>query len=147
MKIHQLAALFLILVTIPAGAATWLTDYDQAVKTAAEQKKPLLIEFGGSDWCVKCKRLKTEVFDTEEFQKYANASLVLLSIDFPAYHKLPGAQQEANDRLRLKFKVEEFPALFLIGPKGEVIRRFGYTSGGPKEFIAKLKPAQSRGKP
>ena len=44
------------------AAPGWETDFAAARKQAREQKKDLLIDFTGSDWCGWCKRLKEEVF-------------------------------------------------------------------------------------
>ena len=36
---------------------TWLTDLDQAKAVAAKEKKAILVDFTGSDWCGWCIRL------------------------------------------------------------------------------------------
>ena len=57
----------------PQGVAndaksTWLTDYKNALETARTEKKAVLMDFTGSDWCGWCIKLRREVFATVEFQ-------------------------------------------------------------------------------
>ena len=35
----------------------WMTDFAAAQKLAKETKKPMLVDFTGSDWCPWCIRL------------------------------------------------------------------------------------------
>lgn len=62
--------------TAATAAATaeqtgFTTDYDAALKRAAEQGKRTLVLFTGSDWCVWCKKLDDETFAI--FQKAQKA--------------------------------------------------------------------------
>jgi protein disulfide-isomerase len=72
-----------------ATGATWLTDFDAAKATAKAEGKPVLLDFTGSDWCVWCIRLDKEVFTREAFVAYADASLVLVELDFPQRKEQP----------------------------------------------------------
>ncbi len=54
--------------------AVWLTDYAKAKAQAAAEKKPLLLDFTGSDWCTWCIKLDKDVFAIPAFGKYANAN-------------------------------------------------------------------------
>ena len=55
-------------VTAPEESPKWLTNFEEAKKLAAEKKRPILLDFTGSDWCIWCKRLKAEVFTEKAFQ-------------------------------------------------------------------------------
>ncbi len=117
---------------------TWLTSYDQALKASAELKRPVLINFTGSDWCIWCKKLAKEVFDTEAFQKYAAENLVLLKLDFPQKIKMSREEQAANQKLATQFGVEGFPTIVLVNSDGKEIKRTGYQEGGPEKYIEHL---------
>ncbi|MCA9784845.1 MAG: thioredoxin family protein, partial [Candidatus Cloacimonetes bacterium] len=45
----------------------WITDYEEALKLAKKERKLVLVDFTGSDWCGWCIKLKDEVFSKEEF--------------------------------------------------------------------------------
>ena len=92
-----------LLLTPVFGAGNWHTDFEAAKKQAAKEKKDLLIDFTGSDWCGWCIRLKKEVFDEAAFEKGVADHFVLVELDYPrdksklsektkAQSKLPEAQ-------------------------------------------------------
>jgi len=118
---------------------TWLTDFSAAQEQARTEKKLVLIDFTGSDWCGYCIKLKKEVFSTPEFVEYAKKNLVLLEADFPTTKKLPAAQVKANDALRRKYDVEGYPTLVILSPDGSKLgQQGGYDGSGPKKFIEML---------
>jgi thioredoxin-related protein len=122
-----------------AESSAWLTNHEQALRIAAEEKHCVLIDFTGSDWCVWCVRLHKEILETKFFQDYARSSLVLLEVDLPREKKLPPELLRQNQSLAEKYKVEGFPTIILLDPSGREIGRTGYMQGGPKTFIRDLK--------
>lgn len=120
----------------PESASAWLTDYPQALKVAAEKKKPVLLDFTGSDWCPPCKQLKRTVFDTDEFARYAREHLVLVEVDFPRSKPQSSELAAQNQRLQKQYSIEGYPTLILLSPEGKEIKRsVGFSGGGPKAFI------------
>jgi protein disulfide-isomerase len=128
------------LTTTSASSAKegWLTDYKQAQAEAKANKKLVLLDFTGSDWCGWCIRLDREVFTRPEFQDYAKKNLVLLEVDFPRAKELSAAEQIQNKGLAQKFQIEGFPTIVVLDGDGKVIGALGYTPGGPSAFIAEL---------
>ena len=121
----------------PGPADThWLTDYQQALKLAAEQKKTVLLDFTGSDWCPYCIQLKRQVFDTAEFQRFARQKLVLVEIDFPRAKPQSPDVARQNEKLQNQFRVRGFPTLILLNPDGQELKRSeGLLEGGVKGFL------------
>ena len=73
---------------LPARAElSWGTDATTALAQAKKEKKLVVMNFTGSDWCGWCIKLKKEVFDTKEFAEYAGKNLVLVELDFPRAKK------------------------------------------------------------
>lgn len=120
----------------PAEKLEWLTDYEAAKRRAQEQKKPLLVNFTGSDWCVFCIRLKNEIFAKPEFAAWAKEHVVLVELDFPRKKKLPKELAEQNEKLQEQFAVEGFPTVVFVGTDGKEISRTGYERGGPTPWLA-----------
>lgn len=121
-----------------SGAEGWMTDLTAAEEKAKAEKKILLMDFTGSDWCVWCTRLNTEVFSTKEFKAYAEKNLVLLEIDFPQKKKQSAEVKKANQALQRKYHVQGFPTVVVLNSEGKKLGQLGYLQGGPKVFLAAL---------
>jgi len=124
----------------PAGAGKssgiWQTDYKQALAQAAQEKKRVLLDFTGSDWCPYCIQMDKEVLTRPKFKVFAADKLILVKLDFPRRKKMPPAEVEQNQKLQQQFAIEGFPTYVLLDPAGtEMRRQVGYLEGGPKEFI------------
>ena len=128
-----------------ASEGEWLTDLPKALNRAKAEKKAVLMDFTGSDWCGWCKRFNKEVFSTAEFKEYATKNLVLVEVDFPNQKKLGPELKKANDGLKSKYNVNGFPTLVVLNGEGrEIGRQVGYSDGGPKAFIAKLENSKRK---
>lgn len=119
--------------------SAWLTDLAAAKKQAAEEKKPILMFFTGSDWCGWCMKLHEDVLDKKEFQSFAKESVILLELDFPNSIPQSDALKKQNKALGEKFKVDGYPTMVLVDSDGEkeITRSVGYD----KELVSKLKKA------
>jgi protein disulfide-isomerase len=130
------ATAFLLLAALGAGEAAWSTDVPAASAAAAKEKKAILLDFTGSDWCGWCVKLKKEVFDTPEFATWAKDKVILVEIDFPRGKSQPAKVKKQNDELSNKFKIDGFPTIVLVDAKGNELGRLGYVPGGPAKWIA-----------
>lgn len=128
-----------------AAELPWLTDLSKAQAIAKAEKKIVMLDFTGSDWCGWCIKLNKEVFSTDEFAKYAKDNLVLVEVDFPTPHKKQSAaQKKANQELEKKFKVEGYPTIIVLNAEGKKIGELGYQPGGPKPFVAQLEKLRKK---
>lgn len=126
-----------ILLTGGAFAEGWTTSWDEAAKISKRTGKPILMDFTGSDWCGWCKRLKKEVFDTAEFQKWADKNVVLLELDYPRGAQQPEAVKKQNSMLAEKYQIEGYPTILFVNHKGEQLGQYGYDAGGPSVWTKK----------
>lgn len=125
-----------------AAGGVWMTDFDAAKKVAAEQKKDLLVDFSGSDWCGWCKKLDAEVFSQAAFTDTALKTYVLVVLDFPMKPenkaKIPEAQQKRNAELQKEFSIRGYPSVLLMDATGKVYGKSGYRPGGPDAYLTHL---------
>ena len=129
-----------------AGLPNWGTDFEAAKKRAAAEKKPILMYFTGSDWCIWCKRLHADVLDLPEFKKFSDEKLVLLELDFPQEKELPEALKKQNAELSEQFGVDGYPCTVVLEPDGKT--ELGRISGYSKEYIDKVQDIlDGKGKP
>jgi thioredoxin-related protein len=130
---------------LQAGAEEqWLTDLPKAQAKAKEEKKLVMLDFTGSDWCGWCIKLNKEVFSKPEFSDYAKKNLVLVEVDFPHGKKQSAEQQKANQALQEKYQVRGYPTIIVLDSAGKKVGELGYEPGGPKAFIAELEKLKKK---
>lgn len=119
------AATLLPLLLAPALAADWADDVAAAKRQAKAEKKLVLLNFTGSDWCRSCMRLRGQVLDTPEFEEYAKEKFILTEVDCPRTKKLPDKLAKQNSELCNTYHISGFPTLLVITPRGEVVGGVG----------------------
>jgi protein disulfide-isomerase len=131
---------------IKAAEDQWMTDLPKAQARAKAEKKLLLMDFTGSDWCPPCMALKKNVLSSPEFEKFAKDNLVLVEVDFPNSKPQTGELKKANQALSDKFKVEGFPTLIVLDSNGkELSRNLGIDGiDKPKGLISKLEKLKNK---
>ena len=150
MKLHatfalvvaMLASLSVSSAARAAEGSQWFEDkLADAQAKAKELKKPLLIDFTGSDWCGFCIKLDKEVFATAEFAEWAKENVVLLKLDFPARKEQAAEIKKQNKELQAKYGVRGFPTVLFLDPEGKELGRIGgYAPGsGAAKWIDRAK--------
>ncbi len=117
----------------------WETDFELAKKRAKEEKKDMLLDFNGSDWCGWCIKLKKEVFDMPAFQEYAKKNLIMVDLDYPHQKVLPEKEKAQNEKLQQEYQIQGFPTIILLNSKGREVARTGYQEGGPDKYVEHVK--------
>ncbi len=116
----------------------WMTDLPKAQAQAKTEKKLVMLDFTGSDWCGWCIKLNKEVFNTPEFAEYAKKNIVPVEVDFPNKKAQSAAVKNANQALQSKYGVKGYPTIIVLNADGKKVGEMGYMKGGPKAFIAEL---------
>jgi len=134
-----LAVLAAALVGLPASAAElWTENAQDAMAQAAKEKKDLLIDFTGSDWCGWCQKLDKEVFSQDAFVAEAPKSFVFLKLDFPHNRPLSDETKKQNAEWQQKFSVRGYPTIILADATGKPYAQTGYRPGGADEYLKHL---------
>lgn len=117
----------------------WHTDLEKAMEQAKKEKKPLLVEFTGSDWCPPCIAMRKNVFSKKEFIEQASKDFILVELDFPRGNK---ELKKKNDPYAKKYKIDGFPTVILMDYEGKEFTRF-FASEHPttEKFLTHLKSA------
>ena len=111
----------------------------EAMAIARRERKVILVNFTGSDWCGWCIRLHKEVFSQKPFLDYAARHLVLLTVDFPRNKWQTPAQKRENADLARRYGIRGYPTILLLDPDGRVIGQTGYRKGGPIPYVDHLR--------
>ncbi|MDD3536400.1 MAG: thioredoxin family protein [Candidatus Cloacimonetes bacterium] len=117
----------------------WIDNWEFALETANKLKRPILINFTGSDWCPWCFRLRDEVFVQKEFIDYAKENLVLVVLDFPRAIKQSEELRAQNLSLQKKYDIQGYPTILLVDADAKEIARTGYQQGGAQGYVLHLK--------
>lgn len=122
-----------------AGGEGWTHDFAAAKKQAAEEKKDLLMDFTGSDWCGWCIKLNDEVFKHDEFKTGVKDKFVLVELDYPQdKSKLSEETQKQNEELQKTYSIQGFPTILLCDADGKPFAKTGYQPDGPVKYVAHL---------
>ena len=120
------------------AAEGWGEDYAKGLAQAKEEKKLVVLDFTGSDWCSWCVKLNKEVFSKKEFKDYAKDNLVLVELDFPNSKPQSAELKAQNQKLQKEYRIEGYPTIIVLNSQGKKVGELGYQEGGPAAFIAKL---------
>ncbi len=126
-------ALVVCVVTCYAADGWIHDDFEAAQKQAKAQKKGILIEFTGSDWCRPCQELKKNVLGTPYFIKKVGKYFVLLELDYPQKKSQDPKIKAANETLAQRYRVGGFPTVVFADATGKPVG--GFMGGKPKETV------------
>jgi protein disulfide-isomerase len=130
---------------ISAAEGEWLTDLSKAQAQAKAEKKMVLMDFNGSDWCPPCKALHKTVLTSQVFVDFAKDNLVLVDLDFPRHHPQADDLKKANQALSQKFKIEGFPTVIILSSDGKELSKVaGYDGQSAKSFVADLQKLKNK---
>jgi protein disulfide-isomerase len=147
-NLKQISALFVLFIFLftscnngqsTSDALNWENNLDQAIQQAKKENKAVLVNFTGSDWCIWCKRLSSEVFQQKEFKNYADENLVLVMLDFPKDKPQSAETQSYNQNLAQKYGIQGFPTILIFDSQGKLAGQTGYLPGGPEKYIENIK--------
>ena len=134
-------ASFAIVSSANAGAS-WMTDIDSALAKAEKEKKNVLVQFTGSDWCPACIMMEEKVFSKKKFADATKKNFILVKIDMPDKDK---DLKKKNTQVMRKYKVSGIPSVLLFGDDGHEFYRFSASQfPSIEKFLAHLDQAVER---
>ncbi|HXW83434.1 MAG TPA: thioredoxin family protein, partial [Candidatus Binataceae bacterium] len=136
--VGAVAALGWLLVSSSAPAQLTFSAYDPAlIASATEDHKPLLLDFR-ADWCIPCREMDHSTF--------ADPSVVKAAKDFVRLRADLTKQDDVNDAIISKFRIQGVPTTLIIDGDGhEKVRKVGYV--GAQEMLADLRSVDGSSKP
>ncbi len=124
----------------------WTQDFAAAKARAKAEKKDLLVDFTGSDWCGWCIKLDNEVFSKEAFRSEAPKHFVLVKLDYPRDKSILTEEVIAqNAELQATYSIQGYPTILLMSHEGRVYGKTGYQAGGPDPYNTMLADLKKKG--
>ena len=116
-KLGALLALGMAAQALPEAA-----DLDAAKAQATQEKRDIMVDFTGTDWCTACIHLRTKIIDSAAFNKAYGEKFVLVSVDFPRTPELvariPDDEKRKRENLLTSYRIEGLPGVVLMDEKG-----------------------------
>lgn len=131
----------LLSLSISVNAQDWKLNMDSAKSEASQENKNIILVFSGSDWCGPCIKLEKNIWESEEFQKTAKESWVMLKADFPRKkaNRLSKEQTQENEKLAEKYNPNGyFPLVLVLDDTGKVLGTTGFKDFTPSKYITHL---------
>ena len=119
-----------------ANARGWTTNLESALALAKQNKKFVMAQFTGSDWCPPCIMMQKAVFSMSSFTRLVPKKFILVKIDVPRSNE---AMSLKNSKVMKNYNVTGVPTILLFGDDGKEFSRFGASQYPTVEgFIDKL---------
>ncbi|WP_158973827.1 thioredoxin family protein [Cellulophaga sp. L1A9] len=137
-KLFFLSIFFCVVVV---NAQNWQKSFADAQALSKKNNQPIVLVFAGSDWCAPCIKLDRDIWQSEEFKKYAEKHYVLYKADFPRRktNKLAPELENQHKILADKYNAKGyFPLIVVLNDKGENLGETGYKKVSPNEYISVL---------
>lgn len=101
-----------------ADSLNWMHDYDQALRTASEQDKPV-IAYLETDWCTYCRQMEQTTLIDRDVIESLGPKFVFVKLN---------AEKDARGiELQRRFEVDSYPGILILDRNGEEIDRIsGY---------------------
>ena len=125
------------------AASVWTEDIEGAFKTAAEEKKPVFINFTGSDWCYWCKIADRNIFQTGEWAAFSK-KVVCLKVDFPRDGAPDVMTMKKRQDFARNFSVRGYPTFVLADAGKKELARFMAGKKDAVTFIGEVGSALKR---
>ncbi len=119
-----------------SGELVWYR-YDEGLKKAKAEKKPILVDFY-TDWCGWCKKMDKDTYTNQEIVKLLNVNFIAVKINAESKNPLdlkdPDGKNKTEAQIAREFKVSAYPITWFLRPTGEQIAPLpGYR--GPADFL------------
>jgi thiol-disulfide isomerase/thioredoxin len=137
----------LVAPSVQAGEP-WYLEFEEGRAAAKAQGKDLLIDFGGSDWCLPCKWLKERILSKAEFIERAGGTFVLVDIDLPVRSPIPPDRKRRYEELQERYGIASVPTIVLAMADGRPYARATYRDAfqTPEAYWNYLAPLLERGR-
>jgi thiol:disulfide interchange protein DsbD len=104
-------------VLTPKVELAWLRGEPEAMRAARTQHRPVVVDFM-ADWCLPCREMDVQVFSNPDVGEKLR-DYTLLRVDLSRED-----EDETLGAVKAKYGVSTLPAVRIVSPGGEIVRRY-----------------------
>jgi len=98
----------------------WI-NFEAAIKTAAEQDKPVMVDVY-TDWCGWCKKMDKEVFNHPDVAEALDRMFTIAKVNGESRESLTYKNQKTNGiGIAQGFGIRGYPSLIFLDSKGDML--------------------------
>jgi len=102
----------------------------QKALTEARQQHKLVFLNAYAVWCIPCKHLKMETFQSPQVASLVNRKCISIDVD---------VEKGEGIAIAKRYQIQAHPLVLIINPEGKVVKRIlGYRDAG--NFLSEIKP-------
>ena len=114
------------------------TDWNVTQEKAQKSGKNILIILTGSEWCKPCIKMKKNVIETIEFEKFANENVEIFEINLPRNQDLNSKVVKDYNYFKNKYQTNALPTLILVNNVGKELLKISDGLSSKEKVISKL---------
>ena len=114
------------------------TDWNVTQEKAQKLGKNILIILTGSEWCKPCIKMKKNVIETIEFEKFANENVEIFEINLPRNQDLNSKVVKDYNYFKNKYQTNALPTLILLNNVGKELLKISDGLSSKEKVISKL---------
>ena len=114
------------------------TDWIVTQEKAQKSGKNILIILTGSEWCKPCIKMKKNVIETIEFEKFANENVEIFEINLPRNQDLNSKVVKDYNYFKNKYQTNALPTLILLNNVGKELLKISDGLSTKEKVISKL---------
>lgn len=118
-----------LLAGIAGASEAWSTNPAEAMQQAASQKKGVMLEFTGSDWCGACIMQKKQALSLPRVQEGIARSFIPVELDFPRKKQQDEQTKASLEIYKKSYDITGFPTLVFADAQGRPVHTvIGYNN-------------------
>lgn len=135
----------LALLSAPLFALPESASLAEALPVAQKEKRAIMLNFTGTDWCTACIHLRTKILDSAEFDAALGDKLLLVEIDYPRtpelVNKISKEEWQRRENLLVSYRAQGLPYAVLMDEHGYPFATIHGASRTTADYLPRIRQA------
>ena len=135
----------LALLSAPLFALPEIASLAEALPVAQKEKRAIMLNFTGTDWCTACIHLRTKILDSAEFDAALGDKLLLVEVDYPRtpelVNKISKEEWQRRENLLVSYRAHGLPYAVLMDEHGYPFATINGASRTTADYLPRIRQA------